>query len=328
MNIKLKMMKEFFEIFKKVDGKNVLKQYYKAHVLIYALIQTVLLGMSKKSLELVRLVVDNRIYKRLKKQNTKFIKEYIERNAEIVGGKNKRHNPVVWTIWLQGMGAAPAVVQKCYESMKRNITDREIIVITEVNYGNYVNLPDYIIDKYQEGKISKTHFADILRIELLATYGGTWLDGTVYCSDEPKQKYMLDSELFVFQMMKPGLDGHAKSISSWMMSAYSNHPIILLTRELLYNYWKTHDYAVEYFIFHDFFQMSIEVYPDEWQKVVPFSNSTPQILLLRLFDQYNKEIWDALKEQVSFHKLSFKYEEEKFRRKGTYYDEIVGCTNL
>ncbi len=317
-------MKEFFKIFKKVDGMNVLKQYFKAHVLVYALVQTALLGTSKKSLELVRLAVYNRIYKRLKKKNSKLIKNFKEQNADAFDRKKMNYNPVIWTIWMQGMDAAPPVVQKCYESMKRNIIDREIIVITEENYKNYVNLPNYILDKYQKGIISKTHFADILRIELLATYGGTWLDGTVYCSSYPKHKYMLDSELFAFQMMKPGLDGHTQSISSWMMSAYSNHPIILLTRELLYNYWKTYNYAIDYFIFHDFFEMSIGAYPDEWKKVIPFSNSTPQILLLRLFDKYNEEIWNALKEQTSFHKLSFKFDEEKFRQKGTYYDEIVG----
>lgn len=314
-------MKRFLEIFKKVDGVNVLRQYTKSHVLFFALIQTVLLGFSKKSLEIVRLSVDNKIYRRLRKQNQKFIEAY--KNKHRSDHLVRKSNPVVWTIWLQGMDKAPAIVQKCYESMKKNIIDREIVVITEENYSDYVSFPDYIMQKYRKGSISKVHFADLLRIELLTVYGGTWMDGTVFCSGNIKQRYMLDSELFLFQTLKPGLDGHCRSVSSWMISAYSNSKILLLARALLHNYWKTHEKAIEYFILHDFIQMAIEEYPEEWNEVVPFCNSVPHVLLLRLFDKYDSNVWEALKEQTSFHKLSHKFDAEMFRKKGTYYDIIL-----
>lgn len=317
-------MKEFLEIFRKVDGKNVLKQYLRTHVLAFALIQTALLGKSRKSLEIVRLAVNNKIYKRLKKQNQRFIEKYKSEEEKKITNENRKHNPIIWTIWLQGMENAPDIVKKCYESMKKNITDREIIVITEENFEQYVKFPSYIMEKYKKGIISKVHFADLLRIELLAVHGGTWLDGTVYCSSVPKQKYMLDSELFLFQMLKPGLDGHSSAVSSWLMTAYSNNPIICLVRALLYNYWQSNNYTVDYFILHDFFQMAIETYPEEWKKVVPFDSSIPHILLLRLFDQYNEEIWEAIKCQISLHKLSYKFEKEKFNLKGTYYEVIFG----
>ncbi len=317
-------MKEFFEIFKKVDGVSVLKQYFKARVLFFALIQTALLGTSTKSLEIVRLIADNKIYKRLKKKNRKFIEDYKAEEAMQKVKYDRRHNPVIWTIWLQGMDNAPYIVKKCYESLKCNIVDRKIIVITEDNFEQYVKFPSYIMEKYRKGIISKVHFADLLRVELLAVHGGTWLDGTVYCSGNPVNKYILDSELFVFQMLKPGIDGHSRAVSSWLMTAYSNHPIIYLVRALLHNYWQLHNYAVDYFILHDFFQMALEAYPEEWKKVVPFDNSTPHILLLRLFDQYNEKIWEAIKCQTSFHKLSYKYDKEKSNLKGTYYDVIFG----
>ncbi len=314
-------MSEFSKIFKKVDGKGVLKQYARVHVLLFALIQTVLLGTSRKGLEIVRLAVNNKIYAKLKKQNTQFIDAYKKQHTD--DKIERKKNLVIWTIWLQGMDKAPEIVQKCYVSMKENISDREIIVITEDNYSDYVTFPDFIMEKYEKGIISKVHFADLLRIELLATRGGTWFDGTIYCSGEPKQRYVLDSELFLFQTLKPGLDGHCSTISSWLMTAYSGSDIILLTRALLHNYWKTHNFAVDYFILHNFFQMAIEAYPQEWNRVVPFSNSVPHILLLRLFDKYDENIWSALKEQSSFHKLSYKFDNDKFKLKGTYYDVIL-----
>lgn len=317
-------MSQFSEIFKKVNGMQQLKHYAKVHVLIFALLQTALVGFSKKSLEIVRLAVNNRIYERLKRKNKVFIEEYVKNNPE--RAVEQKHANIIWTIWLQGMENAPEIVKRCYQSMKDNIRDREIIVITEENYGEYVQFPDYILEKYAKGIISKVHFADLLRIELLANHGGTWLDGTVYCSGpiRPEQDYIFNSDLFLFQNLKPGLDGQCSAISSWLMTATSGNPIILLTRALLHNYWKKNDYAVDYFILHDFFQMAIEAYPEEWKKVVPFANSVPHILLLNLFEEYNDKWLDAVTDMTPIHKLSYKFSEEQIEKKGTFYSTLFG----
>lgn len=311
-------------LYKQSNGGVYLKQCLKNKTLGLAFAEVLLLGITRKSLEITRNATEFLVYKRLKKQNIKFIKDYLEENKNIKHEHN--HRNTIWTIWLQGMENAPIIVQKCYESMKKNITNKEIVVITENNYSDYVQFPDYIMEKYKNGIISKVHFSDLLRIELMARYGGTWLDGTVFVSGNPedyKQEYILNDDLFLFQTLKPGLDGHAVSISSWLMTASSNNKIILLTRALLHNYWKTHNNALDYFILHIFFQIAIETYPEEWRKVVPFSNSIPHIFLLRLFDNYDEHIWDALKNMSCFHKLSYKFTEDKWEKSNTFYREIL-----
>jgi hypothetical protein len=65
------------------------------------------------------------------------------------------------------------------------------------------------------------------------------------------------------------------------------------------------------------------MYHEEWNRVVPFSNSTSHILLLRLFEKFDGRIWDAAVGQVPFHKLSYKNEVEKSMLKGTYYEHIL-----
>lgn len=315
-------MKKFISLFKKVGGGNVLKQYLRAHVFLFSMVQTLLQGFTKKGLELVRLSVDAKVYRKLQKKYRRFIRDYVRTHP--ADNDTLKHNPVIWTIWLQGMEQAPKIVQQCYASMQKHITDRPIIVITEDNFRDYVTFPDYIMDKYEKGMISKVHFADLLRIELLAQHGGTWLDGTVFVSDVPFQPYVLDSQLFMFQTLKPGLDGHCRAVSSWLMTAYSQNPIILLTRALLHEYWRTHKYAVDYFILHDFIQMSIEAYPQIWSKVVPFSNSTPHILLLRLFEPFDGAVWEGVRRQTGFHKLSYKFTPEQAQLTQTYYTEVLG----
>ena len=70
--------------------------------------------------------------------------------------------------------------------------------------------------------------------------------------------------------------------------------------------------------------MAIEAYPEEWKKVVSFSNSIPHIFLLRLFDKYDENVWSAVSQMSNFHKLLYKFNAEQTQKQGTYYDVILG----
>lgn len=311
-------MKKFIAMFKKVGGKAVLQQYMHAHVLFFALFQMLCHGFSKKSLEIVRLAIYNRIQKRLRKKYRRFILDF---KTNLQPAPQERSNKV-WVCWFQGMENAPPLIQRCYASLQKNLPGRDIVLLTEENYRQYVTLPEYIEEKAAKGIIPKAQYSDLLRLELLIRHGGTWIDSTVLCSGEEIPSYMLDSDLFLFQNLKPGLDGHATRISNWFITACTNHPLLVLTRDLLYAYWKKHNTMVDYFIFHDFFELAIEAYPEEWSKVVPFANSTPHILLLRLFETYDEQVWDAVKHMTPFHKLSYKFTQQQAELSGTYYDVL------
>ena len=312
-------MEKIRRLFKKVKGKELIIQYLKTHVFLHFVIQVLTQGLSKKSLEIVRLYVNNRILCKLRKKYRKFVAEYKEsQKTELIRQKSDK----VWICWLQGMESAPEMVKKCYLSLKENIKGKEIIVLTEENYRQYVQFPKYIQEKIDNGIITKTHMSDLMRLELLIKYGGTWIDATVFCSGNDYPEYLFESDLFMFQTLKPGLDGECARISSWFMTSTTNHPILLLTRALLYEYWKKHNYLKDYFLLHDFMEIAIENYPEEWNKVVPFSNSIPHILLLRLFEPYDENIWKNVKEMTRFHKLSYKFENNEFEHEKTYYKEI------
>lgn len=313
-------MGKLLQLFKKINGKELIVQYVKMHVLGHFVIQVMLQGLSRKSLEIVRLSVNNRVLNKLRKNYKKFVQEYMlleHKEQERVKG-NK-----VWICWLQGIENAPEMVKACYQSLNEHIKEKEIILLTEENYRDYIQFPQYIQQLIDTGIITKTHMSDLMRLELLIKYGGTWIDATVFCSGDDYPDYILNSELFMFQTLKPGLDGASTRISSWFMTSYTNHPILLLTRELLYEYWKRNTSLKDYFLLHDFMEIAIENYPEEWKKVVPFSNSTPHILLLRLFECYDDNIWSAVKEMTCFHKLSYKFDEQNWDMEDTYYERVV-----
>lgn len=317
----------FSRIFKKVDGFKILTQYTKSGVLIFALFQVISQGFSKKSLELVRNSVDNKILGKLRLRYRKFIN--LNKGRILEGFKNREFSNKVWFLWLQGIEQAPEVVKYCYDSVRKNLSNRELILLTDNNYKDFVRFPDYIQEKIDSGIITKTHMSDLLRLELLTLYGGTWIDATVYLSSSTIPDYMLDSELFIFQKLKPGLDGQPKSVSSWFISSSTCHPILVLTKELLYEYWKKNNYMIDYFLMHDFMELAIETYPSEWRKVVPFSSSTPHILLLRLFDKFDKVIWDSLMIQTPIHKLTYKFNSIQ-NLEDCFFNHLfnVSCENL
>ena len=45
--------------------------------------------------------------------------------------------------------------------------DKNIVILTNENINDYVQLPDYIVEKYDKGIIPKAHFSDAIRNELL-----------------------------------------------------------------------------------------------------------------------------------------------------------------
>jgi len=314
---------KLLETIKKQGGFNLIKQYIRSGVLITAISQFCLLGKSRTALEILRLSTQYKVKQKLYK---KYIKKIEQIEADYIH-KEVKIERKIWFCWLQGIENAPEIVKICYKSLLRNIKDREIVVITYDNYKKYIQFPNFIQNKIDKNIITGAHMTDLIRLELLDKYGGTWIDATVYCSSENIPSYMLNSDLFLFQCLKPGKDGHTSCISNWFITAKSHQKLLYIEKEILFEYWKNNDKLMDYFIFHLFFQIIIEKYPDEWAKVVPVSNSTPHILLLRLFDEYNSEIWEAISKAMPFHKLSYKFDTNKTEIRDTYFKNVIKETD-
>lgn len=304
------------ETYKKQGGFELFKKFVKTNTFFIAICDLLILGRSRTSLELIRLSSELQTLKHLKKRYKKDLlsfQERLDRSVEHI------HSKIIWFCWFQGIENAPEIVRICYNSLKKNIKDYEIKVITEENYKQYVCFPAWIQEKIDNQTISRTHFSDLLRLELLCKYGGTWIDSTVFCSTDSIPDYMLESDLFLFQNLKPGRDGHSLNVSSWLITACSNNDILLLTKELLYQYWKTENSQFDYFLLHYFIEMVFEVLPDERRRIVPSSNATPHVLLLNLFEPYEEKTMKSILSSSPFHKLSYKFDDEKTSEDGTYY---------
>lgn len=254
-------------------------------------------------------------YEVLKKKYCYVVEKGIKNEKSIKSNK-------VWIFWLQGIENAPEIVQACIRSAKNRLQDREIIFLNINNYKEYINFPDYIEKKFEEGKIAYAHFADLIRAELLTQYGGLWIDATVLCTGEIPD-YILDSQLFVFKNI--GLDRSDEetiAASNWLISSWSHNKIIELTRNLLFEYWKKEDYATNYYFFHLLFKIATEQYKEIWDNVPTFNNVTPHILQFELLNEFDEKRFEQIKSMSTIHKLNRRLENNN-KQKTTYFDYII-----
>lgn len=314
-------MGKLYDLYQKQGGSQLLKDYWRSGVLFYAFSQILLTGFSRKSLELMRNGVELKKYQKARKKYCAVLESFDESYRE--PDSPMAHSKKVWVCWMQGIDNAPELVKRCYRSLQENLTEREIVLITSENLKEYTNFPQFILEKYEKGFITHTHFSDLLRVELLCRYGGTWIDATVFCSGGNIPVYMLDADLFMFQNLKPGADGSVLNISSWFMTSCANNKILLAVRDLLWKYWEKENYLVDYFLVHHFIMMAREYYAEDWDKMVQFPNSFPHVLLLMMFEPFNREKWLAVTAACPFHKLAYKRSKEEMERPDTYYQYLM-----
>ena len=221
----------------------------------------------------------------------------------------KADKEYVWICWLQGMGNAPEIVKYCYDSVQYWLKDKEIVVITAENYSEYVELPDYVVDKWEKGVITDTHFSDMLRLELLIRYGGLWLDATTYITGE-LPGYVLKSDFFVYR--NGWMDMEMINMGSWFIfSRYTNNILLVETRNLLYEYWSKMNYLKNYFLLHMFFRMVTDVYQEEWNKVPMFNQVERHLLMNELAKEFDMGRCTEILKISSVHKLTYKIQAEK-----------------
>jgi len=265
----------------------------------------------------------------LKRIEPKLIAKYGSRVQKFKGSRSSslehEHPKVIWWCWLQGIENAPEIVIACYNSLKRNLPEYEINVIDAENWSEYIELPDYIEKKWEKKQIPPALFSDLLRLELLIKYGGTWIDSTVLCTgnvNENQNDNFLNADLFLFQYTPEGTTKDI-SISNWFISAHSNNEVLMTLRDMLFAYWKNYNCTLDYYIFHLFFAIVAKEYPEQIA-AMPYGYSMNSLVLLHhLNEGFNQEKWNKLTSKVSFHKLAFRLNNEIINNKGNYYNWIL-----
>ena len=164
------------------------------------------------------------LYRRLKKK-------YLQRcTKERPWEKLEKVNNIdtVWVMWLQGINNAPEIVQRCIDSQKKYMPDKKFIIVTEDNVLDYVELPDYIVEKRNKGIITNAHFSDLVRNALLIKHGGYWIDSSVLFTDDELIKDIEKYPLFMYSFYYFGFNPEIMELNSWFIHSTTNNNMLCL----------------------------------------------------------------------------------------------------
>lgn len=302
-----------------------MREYWRMGLVWLVAKSIVKCAVERKPFKTIYSAITAKVDGRLKERYGTMVNEPVDEQSSVEPSSELK----VWFCWMQGLESAPVVVRMCYESLCRYITDREIVVVTERNWRELVGLPLDIVKKYESGIIPHAHFTDLIRMELLIRYGGTWIDSTVLMTDpslmkggEEQLKEILNADLFLFQYKKRKDEAY-RGISNWFISANAGNRLLRRLQQMLYQYWRDYDCVVEYFVFHLFFGMIAERWSEAVRKM-PYAYSVYSLYLeQRMSDRWDEQWYDELKRHACFHKLNYRVNAEAVKKDDSFHSVLT-----
>lgn len=247
----------------------------------------------------------------------------------------KNESIPIWTCWWSGYESMPEVVKLCYEQLKRMAPNNisEVILITLDNYKEFINIPEYIENKFRIGIISAAHFSDILRFSLLSKYGGMWLDSTIFVSGKIPNEY-INTYYFTQKVSDRNKFPKEPSRAQWcgfIWSGKSGNPLFTFIRDALYTYWREYDIAIDY-IFFDYIILAAYNNVPMIRRMMDLqepNNEDVWAMLSIMNKEYNEQVYLRICAHNIFHKLTYKVDFEKITKdeKDTLYGYLLKETN-
>lgn len=203
-----------------------------------------------------------------------------------------------WTMWLQDN--IPESMQMCLNTIKHFHPD--ITIITEKNINQYVNIPDFIYEKYKKGIIRPPHFSDYIRMCLLDKYGGTWIDASLLMTDKIPE-FILKQPFFILQSQDK------EYVSNFFIHSGKNNFLIKTMKIYLEEYWKHENITINYYFFHSFFNYIIKSDPTSiniYNNIIPYLNSIVRYMTDNIALNADEDAWNYLSHSCFMYKFQRK----------------------
>ncbi len=214
----------------------------------------------------------------------------------------------VFVFWAQGIDAAPPIVRRCAAEVRRHHREGDVAFLDATTAREHAQVPPELAGRLGH---DWTRLSDLLRLELLSTYGGAWMDAT--CLPRARMQDavpdLLESGFFAFTYR------HAR-LGNWFLASEPNHYLVAMLREAHYAYWSAYDHVVDYYLFHHLFEVLYHL--DE--RFAALWDATPRLPVRRataysrsLLEPYDAERTRAQLDGSFVHKLTYKLDAEDVR---------------
>lgn len=236
---------------------------------------------------------------------------------------------IIWQYWGQPceFHELPETVQICFKSAEQFADGYRIIRLNDNNIGEYLDLPDFVAEKRKNPAFKYAFFADLLRLALLDTYGGIWMDATILLTGEIPYE-MRDQSFFMFQRdknsenkvlwSKPNqyfswAEEHKINFLNSFICAKQNDFVIHTLLNLLLIFWKTQNNIPHYFFFQILMNTLINHYfPDK--RGIIIDDTIPHLLAKNIKNRFDPELYAQITAKTAIHKLTYtkKYASDSF----------------
>ncbi|WP_225428840.1 capsular polysaccharide synthesis protein [Apilactobacillus timberlakei] len=229
----------------------------------------------------------------------------------------KNLSKVIWIFWWQGEKNMPKIVKACIDSIIRNSLNHKVIIITKYNIRNYTDISDVIFSKLNEGKITYTHFSDIVRFNLLYNHGGLWIDSTVYCSKKMSPQY--------FSNFYTSYGDYNFKWTSFLIGGNNDNELFRFMNEFFKIYWKKNNKIIIYFMMDYALKYAYDMNIGDFKNYVDHESYKNNPNMFKLCDymnsSYDKTIYYNLIKDTGMFKLTYKH---KFKYDGdTFYYRLI-----
>lgn len=281
---------------------NFLKKMLKFGVLIPASNLILTYGYKYISVEKRRKISDFRT-KKIQKYLTPIIDKVTQNRAIDCG--ERLTDPTIWVCWLQGEDNMPIIPQICLNSIRANANGRKIVVLTADNYSQYVTIPEHIVTAYKLGKLKHAHFADIIRMNILAQRGGLWLDATMLVTRQIPDAVF---EYPFFSIKTKEEDAYVSRCrwAVFCLGQWRHNALLSIVSEAFSEYLKQTTIFIDYFMFDQFIDILYqkEAAVREWIDSIPMNNE--QTHRMSISKKFEKNELERLTSDTYLFKLSWK----------------------
>lgn len=186
------------------------------------------------------------------------IKPVIEKYRDVNEMGQKVPKSCIWVCWWTGLDSAPALVKRCINSIVERSGSHPVHIITKDNYEEFLNIPEYLLERLRSQEIGLAHFADYLRVCLLYKYGGLWLDATIFCADRIPEDYF---EVPFFTCKSEYQESKFISHYQWVtfvLGGWKGNVFYAFMKEAFEIYWENNTSAIDYLFFDELIYIARE----------------------------------------------------------------------
>lgn len=235
--------------------------------------------------------------------------------------KEFENQKIIWQYWGQGVKAdnLPEIIKICFNSVDKHKGDYTVIRLSDETISEYIDLPDFVWKKRENQAFNRTFLSDLLRVALLSTYGGVWLDATILLTDKLPKQYA-DMDFFMFQRSDEeqhktywenvyayyfGWNPRFKvRVLNSIIFAKQDSIVIDTIKNLLLHFWKTQNSIPDYFFFQVLFNELVNGKLANHNCPI-VNDCIPHIIQTKINGKFDHISFDEAEQLTPIHKMAY-----------------------